>query len=118
MVSHCINPIGLRRSGKACCMENSQIERTLDAVLAAFRQTRDNPEEGLDVGDPGLLQRRKACRLLAATEFLEAENGYYTLVIGTSFAVIERTLQSYLLEKGMVLNDDFITHQQVYDLGE
>jgi signal transduction histidine kinase len=99
-------------------MENSQIEATLDKALETFRHAPETPETGLDVDDPALLQLRKACRLLDAAEFLEAANGYYTLVIEASFAVIERTLQSYLLQKDIIHDDDFVTHEQVYDLGE
>lgn len=99
-------------------MENSHIDRTLDEVLETFRHSPDTPEEGLDVDDPALVQLRKSCRLLDAAEFLETENGYYTLVIEASFAVVERTLQFYLLEKGLVHDEDFVTHEQVYNLGE
>jgi len=99
-------------------MENSHIEDTLDDVLEAFRHAPETPEDGLDVDGPALLQLRKACRLLDAAEFLEAENGYYTIVIEASFSVIERTLQFYLLEKDMIHEDDFVTHEQVYDLDE
>lgn len=56
--------------------------------------------------------------LLTAAEFLEAEDGYYTLVIKASFAVIERTLQFYLLENDLLDDDDFVTHEQVYARGE
>lgn len=55
---------------------------------------------------------------MEAAEFLEAANGYYTLVVEASFAVIERPLQSYLLQKDMIHDDDFVTHEQGYDLGE
>lgn len=99
-------------------MENSHIDDTLDTVLETFRHTPTTPETGLDVDDPGLLQLRKACRLLDAAEFLEAENGYYTLVIEASFSVIERTLQYYLFEKGLIHDDDYVTHETVYKLGE
>lgn len=99
-------------------MENRHIEQTVDAALDTFRHAPDVPEEGLAVDDPALLQLRKACRLLDAAEFLEAENGYYTLVIEASFAVIERTLQFYLLESELLHDDDFVTHEHVYDLGE
>jgi len=99
-------------------MENSHIEETLDDALETFRHAPATPEPGLEVDDPALLQLRKACRLLEAAEFLESESGYYTVVIEASFAVIERTLQFYLLEKGMIHDDDFVTHEQVYDLGE
>lgn len=93
------------------------MDETLDDALDAFRQTPDTPEDGLRVDEPALLQLRKACRLLEAAEFLQAEDGYYTLVIEASFAVIERTLQFYLLEQELLDDDDFVTHRHVYDLG-
>ncbi|MFB6197368.1 MAG: hypothetical protein ABEI52_03730, partial [Halobacteriaceae archaeon] len=89
-----------------------------DEALETFRHAPETPEEGLDVDDPTILQLRKACRLLEAAEFLEAENGYYTVVIETSFSVIERTLQFYLLDTGLLHDDDYVSHEQVYDLGE
>lgn len=99
-------------------MEDSQIEEALDDALETFRQAPDEPESGLSVDDPALRQLRKACRLLTAAEFLEAEDGYHTLVIEASFAVIERTLQFYLLENDLLDDDDFVTHEQVYARGE
>lgn len=98
-------------------MEGSPVEEALDDALDTFRQSPETPETGLTVDDPALLQLRKACRLLEAAEFLEAENGYYTLVIEASFAVIERTLQFYLLEHDLLDDDDFVIHEHVYDLG-
>lgn len=98
-------------------MENSEIEEILDEAIDAFRGSPKSPEEGLSVDDPALLQLRKACRLLDAAEFLEAEDGYYTLVIEASFSVIERTLQFYLLEQEVLDADAFVTHEDVYDLG-
>jgi hypothetical protein len=98
-------------------MEGSPIEEALDDALDTFRQSPETPETGLAVDDPALLQLRKACRLLEAAEFLQAENGYYTLVIEASFAVVERTLQFYLLEHDLLNEDDFVTHEHVYDLG-
>lgn len=99
-------------------MKDSPIEAALDDALDTFRQAPGTPEDGLDVDDPGLVQLRKACRLLAAAEFLEAEDGYYTLVIEASFAVIERTLQFYLLETGLLDDGEFVSHERVYDRGE
>ena len=99
-------------------MENSRIEAALDDAIEAFRGTTDAPEDGLTVDDPALLQLRKACRLLEAGEFLAAENGYYTLVIEASFGVIERTLQFYLLEAELLHEDEFVSHEHVYDRGE
>lgn len=99
-------------------MDNSEIEDTLDRALTAFEEEPVELEEGLDVENPALLQMRKACRLLTAADFLTSRNGYYTVVIEASFAAIERTIQFYLLEKGMIKEDDFVPHENVYRLGQ
>lgn len=116
-------------------MDNSSIEDTLDVILAEFRTEVENPETGLDVEDPALLQLRKACRLLEAVNSLREQNGYYTVVIEAPetwrvsgsqeifdfrayFSAIERTLQFYLQEKGYIREDDFVDHRKVYELGE
>lgn len=98
-------------------MEDSHIEETLDATLETFRHAPETPEHGLDVDAPGMLQLRKACRLLDAAEFLETETGYYTVVIEASFSAIERSIQFYLLENGLLHEEDYVSHEQVYTLG-
>ncbi|MCX2819488.1 hypothetical protein EGH25_09015 [Haladaptatus sp. F3-133] len=99
-------------------MDNSRIEETLDEVSREFRKGARNPETGLDVNDPVLLQLRKSCRLLDAVQSLQEQNGHYTLIIEASFASIERTIQFYLLEKGYIEDDEFVDHRKVYELGE
>lgn len=99
-------------------MEDSGIEDTLDEAIEAFRRSPTVPEDGLSVDDPALLQLRKACRLLDAAEFLEGEDGYFTIVIEASFSVIERTLQFYLLDQEVLDAADFVSHEHVYELGE
>lgn len=96
-------------------MENSSIEDQLDEVQDLFDQRPKEVETGLDVDDPGMLQLRKACRLLKAAEHLREENGYYTVVIETSFAGIERTLQFYLLENNFLDPDEYVDHREVYE---
>jgi hypothetical protein len=99
-------------------MDNSQIEDTLDEASTEFRRGASNPEIGLDVDDPALLQLRKSCRLLDAIQSLREQNGHYTLIIEAAFASIERTIQFYLLEKGYIGQDEFVDHRKVYQLGE
>jgi hypothetical protein len=99
-------------------MDNSEIEETLDEASRAFRRRPGNPETGLDVDDPALLQLRKSCRLLNAVESLQEQNGHYTLIIEACFAAIERTVQFYLLDKGYIEDDEFVDHRKVYELGE
>jgi hypothetical protein len=95
-------------------MDNSHIEDKLDEIQNLFDEKPIKMETGLDVDDPGMLQLRKACRLLEASKHLIEENGYYTVVIETSFGAIERTLQFYLLENNFLHPDEYIDHQAVY----
>lgn len=87
-------------------------------MLETFRRAPTTPQTGLDVDDPALLQLRKACRLVGAAEFLDAENGYYTVVIEAALSAIERTSQFYLLDTALLHDDDYVTTEQVYDRGE
>jgi len=96
-------------------MDNSHIEHTLHKVQELFDQDPEKIETGLEVDSAELLQLRKACRLLKAGRHLESENGYYTVVIETSFAAIERTLQFYLLENGFLDPDEYVDHREVYE---
>jgi hypothetical protein len=96
-------------------MDDSHIEDELDEVQNLFDRRPEEVETGLNVDDPGMLQLRKACRLLEAGRQLIEENGYYTVVIETSFGAIERTLQFYLLENDFLHPDEYIDHQSVYE---
>lgn len=99
-------------------MDNSSIEDSLDDVLQEFRTGSGQPETGLETDDPALLQLRKSCRMLAAVNSLQDQNGYYTVIIEASFASIERSIQFYLQEKGYIKEDEFVDHRKVYELGE
>lgn len=99
-------------------MENSDIESLLDEAQTLFEQRATNPEDGLNIDDSTLLQLRKACRLLDAAAFLMEEDGYYTVVVEASFAAIERTIQYYLLESGLLHEDEYVNHETVYERGE
>nr|WP_274322409.1 hypothetical protein [Halosimplex aquaticum] len=66
------------------------------------------------MSDPAVLQLRKACRLLAGANAL-SEQGYYTLVIESSFVAVERTVEFRLLERGTTEPTDLPgTHPGVY----
>jgi len=99
-------------------MDNSDIEDLLDEATTLFERPGNQFEEGLDVDDPTLLQLKKACRMIDAAQFLQQEDGYYTVVIETSFAAIERTIQFYLLDTGLLHEDEYINHENVYQMGE
>jgi hypothetical protein len=99
-------------------VDDSHIEELLDETQNLFQKPESKVEEGLDVDDPSLLQLRKACRLLDAAQFLYQQDGYYTVIIEASFAAIERTVQFYLLDKGLLTRDEYVNHETVYQLGE
>ncbi len=99
-------------------MDESAIEETLDDVLVEFRTGSGEPETGLDVDSSAFLQLRKSCRMLEAISSLQQRNGYYTVIIESSFAAIERSIQFYLQENGYIRDDEFVDHRMVYELGE
>lgn len=98
-------------------MDNSHIEDALDRTQELFDQAPAQVEPGLEVESADLLQLRKACRLLETARHLQSENGYYTVVIETSFAAIERTLQFYLLKNDFLYPDEYVNHREVYERG-
>jgi hypothetical protein len=95
-------------------MSSTRIEQFVDDAQAAFDRRPTDIESGLDVSGAALLQLRKACRLLAGADALQAE-GYYTLVIEASFVAMERTVEFRLLERGTMEPTDLPgTHPGVY----
>jgi len=98
-------------------MEDSDIADILDDVQTLFERSGENFEEALDVDDATLLQLRKACRLIDAAQFLREADGYYTVIVEASFAAIERTIQFYLLDNGLLHEDEYIDHENVYSRG-
>jgi hypothetical protein len=99
-------------------MDNSEIEDILDEAQTLFERPGTGFEDGLDVDDPALLQLRKACRLIDAAAFLQAQDGYYTVIVEASFAAIERTIQFYLLDTDLLHEDEYVNHETVYGRGE
>ena len=99
-------------------MDDSGIADVLDEAQTLFERPGDGLEAGLDVDEPTLLQLRKACRLIDAANFLREQDGYYTVVVETSFAAIERTIQFYLLDTGLLHEDEYIDHESVYRRGK
>lgn len=98
-------------------MEDSEIESLLVESLESFKRRTTAVEDGFDIHDAELLQLRKSCRLLDAASFLQAENGYYTVVIEASFAAIERSVQFYLLHTDLLSEDEYVGHETVYERG-
>lgn len=94
-------------------MSGNRIETLVDEVQAAFDRRPDEVEAGLDTNEADILQLRKSCRLLAGAETL-LEQGFYTIVIETSFVAIERVVEFKLLEGGVEPRDLPGTHPGVY----
>ena len=98
-------------------MKNSRVVNALDAADRSFEQSPVQIEEGLDVEDAELVQLRRACRLLAAASRLLKE-GYYTVVIESSFVAIERTIQFRLIYDGAMSASEVISsHRRLYQRG-
>ncbi|MFC7135376.1 MULTISPECIES: hypothetical protein [Salinibaculum] len=98
-------------------MDGSYVEDALTDAQQAFEREPAHKESGLDVDDDALLQLRKACRLLDAARFLRTQNGYYTVVIETSFIAIERSIHFYLLHATGMDSTEFVSHTDVYQRG-
>ena len=77
----------------------------LSAVVAAFTQ-RGTVEPGLDVEGDALLQLRKGCRILDGIRALRNIDRHHTLVVEGSFAALERTVQFYVVDRGLAESDD------------
>ena len=80
-------------------IELDDVEPELAEAQEAFRLGGQDLEEGLTTSDAGLLQLRKACRLLSGADRLVAD-GYFTLAIEASFTSIEKTLVFRLIHDG------------------
>lgn len=98
-------------------MDSSYVEDALTDAQRAFEREPAHKESGLDTDDDTLLQLRKACRLLDAARFLRTQNGYYTVVIESSFIAIERSIHFYLLHATGMDSTEFVTHSDVYERG-
>ncbi|NHN65898.1 hypothetical protein G9463_22005 [Haloarcula sp. JP-Z28] len=98
-------------------MENESVLNALAAAERSFEQTPQNVEDGLDVDEAELVQLRRACRLLAAASRL-LDDGYYTVVIESSFVAIERTIQFRLIhDDAMDASEVISSHRRLYQRG-
>jgi len=88
----------------------------LSAAVAAFTQ-RGTVEPGLDVDEDALLQLRKACRILDGIRTLQDIDRHHTLVVEGSFAALERTVQFYVVERGLAEMDDLMNHEDAFEYG-
>ena len=98
-------------------MKNSDVVEALNRAERSFERSPENIEEGLDVEEAELVQLRRACRLLAAASRL-LDDGYYTVVIESSFVAIERTIQFRLIHDGAMEASEVISsHRRLYQRG-
>ncbi|WP_049979539.1 hypothetical protein [Halolamina rubra] len=98
-------------------MENSDVVEALDAAERSFERSPKNIETGLDVEEAELVQLRRACRLLAAASRL-LNDGYYTVVIESSFVAVERSIQFRLIHDGAMEPSEVISsHRRLYQRG-
>jgi HEPN domain-containing protein len=98
-------------------MENSDVVDALRTAEESFERSPENVEAGLDVDEAELVQLRRACRLLAAASRL-LDEGYYTVVIESSFVAIERTIQFRLIHDGAMSESEVISsHRRLYQRG-
>jgi hypothetical protein len=88
----------------------------LSAVMTAFTQ-HGTVEPGLDVKDAALLQLRKACRILDGIRALRSIDRHYTLVVEGSFAALERTVQFYVVDRGLAKSNDMQSHEDTFEYG-
>jgi hypothetical protein len=88
----------------------------LSAVVAAFNR-RGTVEPGLDVEGDALLQLRKACRILDGIRALRDIDRHHTLVVEGSFAALERTVQFYVVDRGLAESNDLLSHEDTFDYG-
>lgn len=109
-------------------MSDTKLQRLIERCDEAFVTAKAEK----DVVEPGLyaewlnadqLQIKKACRLLALAKHLMDEKTpigsqqYYTTVIESSFVAIERTIQAYLLSAKVIRDDEFVTHENIFEMG-
>lgn len=98
-------------------MVNDDIRDDLAAAERTFEASPVTIEDGLDVDEPELVQLRRACRLLAAGSYLLGQ-GYYTVVIESSFVAIERSIQFRLIHDGAMTPEEIISsHRRLYQRG-
>ncbi|WP_049980555.1 hypothetical protein [Halolamina rubra] len=69
----------------------------------------------MDVDGEALLQLRKACRILDGIRSLPEIGRYHTLVVEGSFAALERTVQFYVVDRGLAESNDMQSHEDAFE---
>jgi hypothetical protein len=88
----------------------------LSAAVSAFTQ-RGTVEPGLDVEGEALLQLRKACRILDGIRALRDIDRHHTLVVEGSFAALGRTVQFYVVDRGLAETEELMNHEDTFEYG-
>jgi len=96
--------------------EQDPCSEELSDVVLAFNQ-RGAVEPGLDVTEDALIQLRKACRILDGIRALRDIDRHHTLVVEGSFAVVERTVQFYVVDAGAAESEEITDHRDSFELG-
>lgn len=91
------------------------VSDALERAVRAFDVGAQTPETGLADLSDDIRQLRKACRLLDASRPLRQHDGFYVSVIEMSFAVIERTVEYFVLNKGTADRRDLMDHTTAYE---
>ena len=63
------------------------------------------------------MQLRKACRILDGIRALQDIDRHHTLVVEGSFAALERTVQFYVVDRGLAVSDDLQSHADTFEYG-
>ncbi|MFH5802158.1 DNA-binding protein [Haladaptatus sp. CMAA 1911] len=87
-----------------------------DALDTAHRsfERGGTPEEGLAELTEEEAQLKKACRLIAAAQTLQDQNGYHTAVVELAFGAIERSFEFYAIAMSDDAVHDFMDHEYAY----
>ncbi|MDI6916380.1 MAG: hypothetical protein QMC80_01125 [Thermoplasmatales archaeon] len=109
-------------------ISDKRLQKLIDDCSEAFVGASSKK----DVVEPGLyaewleshqLQIKKACRLIGLAKNLIDEKTrvgtqqYYTTAIESCFVAMERTVEAYLLETKVISDDDFISHEKMFEFG-
>jgi len=88
----------------------------LSEVILAFNK-RGEVEPGLDVSGDALVQLRKACRILDGIRALRDIDRHHTLVVESSFAAVERSVQFNVVDAGDADSNDIMSHEDTFEPG-
>lgn len=88
----------------------------LRASQQAFNR-RGTVEPGLDVEADALLQLRKACRILDGIRALRTIDRHHTLVVEGTFGALERTVQFYVVDRGVAESAAMQSHEETFTYG-